>query len=154
MNEVLTKELAIKKAKKAEKMLSLNFILDEYAKLKIVDADVKECTLTIETKLPKEFENLHETIHGGASAWLVDHAMAIVLSTYGNAVHGTTVDMHINYLSPLYANKKITLIAKSVKIGGYLRRGCVDVYCNGVHCLSATGNYTGIKMPHVFEEKL
>lgn len=154
MNEVLTKEIVLKRAKKAKKLLSENFVLDQMANIKVVDVDVKEQTVTMETKLPDEFNNLHGTIHGGASAWLVDHGMAIVVATYGGVVHGTTVDMNINYLSPLIAGKKITIVAKAVKVGGYLRRASIELYSNNVHCVSATGNYTGIKMPHVYEEKL
>ena len=146
MNEIFTKEEALEKAKRALEVLQRDFILDILSPGEVVDVDPVECTVTLEYVLSEACRNPWGIAHGGATAWLCDLCMAVAIGTYGGAVHGTTIDMTVNYIEPIPLNQPIKVVSKSTKIGGYIRRGESFVYVGDKLAASSVGNYTGIKM--------
>ena len=146
MNDIITKEEAFKRAKKALDVLKKDFILDRLVPGKVIDVDSKECTVTLEYVLPDDCTNPWGISHGGATAWLCDLCMAVAISTYGGAVHGTTIDMTVNYIEPIPLNQPIRVVTKCTKIGGFIRRGESSVYVGSKLAATSVGNYTGIKM--------
>ena len=146
MNEIFTKEEAFEKAKKALEVLQKDFILDRLAPGKVIDVDPAACTVTLEYSLTDDCRNPWGIAHGGATAWLCDLCMAVAIGTYGSVVHGTTIDMTVNYIEPIPLNQPIKVVSKSIKIGGYVRRGESYIYVGNKLAASSVGNYTGIKM--------
>ena len=73
-------------------------------------------------------------------------SMAIGIATYGAAVHGTTIDMTVNYLNPIPRASLVQVVCKSIKIGGFIRRAEAKIYVEDQLVATSVGNYTGAKM--------
>lgn len=86
---------------------------DEKLGIKVIKVEKGKAILELETK--RDFTNNIGLIHGGVTFSLCDTAMGLAALTLG--IDSVTVEMKINYLSPVKADEKITAIGKVLKKG-------------------------------------
>ncbi|HKO99431.1 MAG TPA: PaaI family thioesterase [Pyrinomonadaceae bacterium] len=96
MKEVAIKASQIKRVHKALSMVP-------YAKLLGIELDeVGYGTATLSLPVRKELTQNHGVVHGGATASLIDSAMALaIIPLLGPKEKVTTVDLTISYLRPV-----------------------------------------------------
>jgi uncharacterized protein (TIGR00369 family) len=72
--------------------------------------------LTMEMEVKQELYNIVGTLHGGATATLIDAAAGVALIGHLGGRKVTTVELKVNYLRPA-AEGKIRARARFVKVG-------------------------------------
>lgn len=82
--------------------------------------------------------NLFGIMHGGICATSFDIAMGIVCSAIANDKRVLTVDMFINYISPLEGGDEFTITVKVLRIGGQFIRLQAEGYSENSGALVAT----------------
>ncbi|KAM6579078.1 hypothetical protein CsatB_030915 [Cannabis sativa] len=71
------------------------------------------CSLTVPTRLLRGDNSLH----GGATATMVDLIGSAVLYTHGVPASGVSVEINISYLDSAYAGEEIEVEAKTLLLG-------------------------------------
>ena len=138
------KELAISASqiKRVHKALSLV----PYAKLLGIELEeVGFGTATLVLPVRKELIQNHGVVHGGATASLIDSAMALaIIPLLGPKEKVTTVDLTICYLRPVTAGQ-MKAVAKVIRSGRRLISVSAEVF-NGNATLTAIALSTYIKI--------
>ena len=83
--------------------------------------------VTIECPIRPEFFNIHQTLHGGVTATLVDVAGGFGTISYYGGRPCATVEMKLSYFLPL-TGKKVTARSKLLRAGNTLCVWQVDVH--------------------------
>ena len=84
--------------------------------------------VTIECKVRDELRNLAGLLHGGVIATMADAVVGISIARHFRGSRRiTTIEMKLNYLSPIAAGKSIAR-AHMLRIGAHLCVGRVDVF--------------------------
>lgn len=97
--------------------------------------------LTMELDVTPQIMNMLGTLHGGATATLIDAAAGVaVIGHYGGQRATTTVEMKVNYLRPVTGGK-VRARARFLKLGKTLAVINCDVKDEHGH-LIATGLLT------------
>ena len=68
-------------------------------------------------KLSANHVNSRKTIHGGVTATLVDWAGGLAIATHGLEKTGTSVDIHVNYISTAHVGDLIEVEGTANKVG-------------------------------------
>lgn len=94
--------------------------------MELLEMRVGEAVLRL--KMRDELRQPHGLLHGGATASLIDTAMAFaVVSMLGEAEKASTVDLTIHYLRPVTSGE-ITCTAKVLRGGKKLLTVSAEVY--------------------------
>ncbi|MBE7544049.1 MAG: PaaI family thioesterase [Bryobacteraceae bacterium] len=73
--------------------------------------------LTMEMDVTPRVHNILGTLHGGATATLIDAAVGVaIIGHFGGQRQTTTVDMKLNYLRPVAAGK-VRARSRFIKLG-------------------------------------
>jgi uncharacterized protein (TIGR00369 family) len=83
--------------------------------------------LTMELEVIDTLKNILGTLHGGATASLIDAAIGVAIIRQLGGRPATTVELKLNYLRPA-AEGKVRARAKVVKIGKTLAVGTAEVH--------------------------
>lgn len=79
--------------------------------------DLSDGAATVKLEMRNELRQPHELLHGGATASLIDTAMAFaVVTELGEGEKASTVDLTVHYLRPVTAGE-IVCAAKVVRAG-------------------------------------
>jgi acyl-coenzyme A thioesterase 13 len=68
-------------------------------------------------KLSTNHVNSRKTIHGGVTATLVDWAGGLAIATHGLEKTGSSVDIHVNYISTAHVDDLIEIEGTANKVG-------------------------------------
>lgn len=143
----LTKEKLLYRAKRIIMIFNTGrCILDSSVPLKVTDCNIDEQSIDVCVDVKENTLNLFGSMHGGIIAWIADVAMATAVATFVGEVHGTTIDMNINYIKPLPAGTKIVCRAWNQNCGNFIRRARADFFIDDKLAASCMGNYTGRKI--------
>lgn len=96
--------------------------------------------LTLELQVTDSLKNILGTLHGGATAALMDAAIGLAIIGQLGGRTATTVELKLNYLRPA-TQGKVRARAKIVKIGKTLAVGTAEVHDMHGH-LIAMGSAT------------
>ena len=83
--------------------------------------------LTIEMEITPELKNILGTLHGGATASLIDAAIGVAIIRQLGGRPATTVELKLNYLRPA-AQGKVRARSKIIKIGKTLVVGTAEIH--------------------------
>lgn len=90
--------------------------------------DMKDGEATINLTVREEVKQPHGLLHGGATATLIDTAMAFaVITKLTREEKASTVDLNVHYLRPV-TNGEISCVAKVVKAGRRLFTVSAEVF--------------------------
>lgn len=101
--------------------------------------------VTVECPIRHEFLNMHQTLHGGVTATLVDVAAGFACIAHGDGQPVTTVELKLNYFLPL-TGKKASARAQILRAGSTLYVCRVDVF-NEHRKLAGSGIVTYMRVP-------
>jgi acyl-CoA thioesterase len=120
-----TKEIAAELVEKAREVFSkVPFIRLIGMEL----ADLKDGEATVKLKMRDELRQPHGLLHGGATASVIDTAMAFaVVTKLSKEEKASTVDLNVYYLRPV-KDGEITCTAKIVKAGKRLLTVSAEVF--------------------------
>ncbi len=91
-------------------------------------ADLKDGEATVKLKIRDELRQPHGLLHGGATASVIDTAMAFaVVTKLSKEEKASTVDLNVYYLRPVI-DGEITCTAKIVKAGKRLLTVSAEVF--------------------------
>lgn len=96
--------------------------------------------LTLEMEITDRMKNILGTLHGGATAALIDAAIGVSIIGQLGGRPATTVEMKVNYLRPAKEGK-VRARAKIVKLGKTLAVATAEVHDPHGHII-ATGSAT------------
>ncbi|KAL7144226.1 hypothetical protein ABFS83_08G245000 [Erythranthe nasuta] len=96
------------------------------------------CSLTV----PPRLLNTGNTLHGGATAALVDIAGSAVIYTMGAPTTGVSVEINVSYLSGAYVGEEIEIDSKALRVGKSLAVVSVDFTSKKTGKLIAQGRHT------------
>ncbi|KAF7834085.1 acyl-coenzyme A thioesterase 13-like [Senna tora] len=68
-------------------------------------------------KIPRRLLNTHNSLHGGATATMVDLVGSAAICTMGAPTVGVSVEINVTYLDAAYADEDIEIEAKILRIG-------------------------------------
>lgn len=88
-----------------------------------------------------ELQNRYETLHGGCIATIVDTVGTLAILTTGSR-SGVSVNISVNYLSPMPGGKEAEIEATVVKAGKTLSTARVDIRNKATGQLVASGTHT------------
>jgi acyl-CoA thioesterase len=83
--------------------------------------------VTLELEVTPELTNLLGTLHGGATASLIDAAIGVAVIGLLGGRPATTVELKLNYLRPA-THGKVRARSKIIKIGKTLAFGTAEVH--------------------------
>lgn len=108
-------------------------------------AELEIGTACLELAIRDELRQPHGLLHGGATASLIDTAMAFaVVTSIGEEETASTVDLNVHYLRPA-RNGKIVCRAKVVKNGRRLLTVSAEVFDeNDKMIATALSTYTRV----------
>lgn len=107
-------------------------------------ADLKSGEAVMKLKMREELRQPHGVLHGGATASIIDSAMAFAIITIlAEDEKATTVDLTVHYLRPVVEGE-ITCTAKVVRAGKRILTVSAEVV-NGEEKLVATALSTYAK---------
>ncbi|MBI5495529.1 MAG: PaaI family thioesterase [Deltaproteobacteria bacterium] len=109
--------------------------------LELVDAAAGAASIRLRVTTP--VQNINGALHGGAVAFLVDHAGTLAIITAdrdGRA--GVTTDLNLTYLAPGRADENVLARARVLKVGRTLAFVSVDVVRESDGTLLAQGRMT------------
>lgn len=85
--------------------------------LRLRVARVYKDGLTMELDVSPEVKNILGTLHGGATAALIDAATGVaIIGHFGGQREATTVEMKVNYLRPV-SGGKVRARARFIRMG-------------------------------------
>ncbi|KAL7104658.1 hypothetical protein ACP275_08G259900 [Erythranthe tilingii] len=96
------------------------------------------CSLTV----PPRLLNTGNTLHGGATAALVDIAGSAVIYTMGAPTTGVSVEINVSYLSGAYVGEEIEIDSKALRVGKSVAVVSVDFTSKKTGKLIAQGRHT------------
>ena len=98
----------------------------------------------VEIVLPvgPELLNSYGTLHGGASATLVDLVGTLALMTKDVTKAGVSVDLNVSFTSAVKAGDSVRIIGRVLKLGGKLGFTTVDIYRESDSKLVVSGRHT------------
>jgi uncharacterized protein (TIGR00369 family) len=89
--------------------------------------EFSENSATMKMPMKEELRQPYGLLHGGATASLIDTAMAFaVVAAIGDEEKATTVDLTVHYLRPV-VNETTICVAKTVRVGRRLITVSADV---------------------------
>lgn len=109
--------------------------------LEVLDAGNGQATVRL--AVGQEVQNINGSLHGGATAFLVDHAGTLAIMTAdrdGRA--GVTTDLNITYLAAARGGEPVLARARVLKPGRTLSFVTVDVVREADGVLCAQGRMT------------
>ena len=83
--------------------------------------------VTVECPIRPEYFNIHQTLHGGVTAALVDVAGGFATTAHYGGRRCATVEMKINYFLPL-TGRKVTARSRILRAGKTLCVSQVEVH--------------------------
>ena len=82
----------------------------------------------VEMDVTEAVQNLNGSLHGGATAALVDHVGTVaIMSADREARPGVTTDLNVTYLAPAPTGSKVIADATVLKVGKIMAYVSVDV---------------------------
>ena len=135
MNDEQKKQIAFEVVKNTPYLKLLGIELDE----------IEVGTAVMSLPMTEKLRQPHGLLHGGATASLIDTAMAFaVVSVLADGEKASTVDLTVHYLRPVI-NEKTTCTAKIVKAGKRLLTVTADVVNeNGKLIATAISTYSKV----------
>jgi acyl-CoA thioesterase len=107
-------------------------------------ADLKDGEATVKLKMREELRQPHGLLHGGATASVIDTAMAFaVVTKLTKAEKASTVDLNVYYLRPVISGE-IVCTAKIVKAGKRLLTVSAEVFNEEKLIATALSTYTKV----------
>ncbi|KAI4336433.1 hypothetical protein L6164_014962 [Bauhinia variegata] len=68
-------------------------------------------------KVPTRFLNCGNSLHGGATATLVDLVGSASISTIGSPRTGVSVEINVSYLDAAYVDEDIEIEGRTLRVG-------------------------------------
>lgn len=102
------------------------------------DADSAEAVLSHIVQEPEV--NIYGTLHGGIITWLMDTTMGITGRAYTGYETIVTMDIHVNFLRPVYAGDEVFIKAKVTHAGSKIVNIVSEMYAK--EKLTATADAT------------
>ena len=102
------------------------------------DADSAEAVLSHIVQAPEV--NIYGTLHGGIITWLMDTTMGITGRAYTGYETIVTMDIHVNFLRPVYAGDEVFIKAKVTHAGSKIVNIVSEMYAK--EKLTATADAT------------
>ncbi|GAB6029926.1 hypothetical protein CHUAL_005624 [Chamberlinius hualienensis] len=87
-------------------------------KIKVISAG--EGNFVCEVTVDKDMINIHNTMHGGCTASIVDMISSAALLTSSKPFPGVSVDLSVSYMSGAKLGEDLIIDAKTLKVGGTL----------------------------------
>jgi uncharacterized protein (TIGR00369 family) len=107
--------------------------------------DVHQDGVTVECPIREDFFNMHDTLHGGVTATLVDVAGGFATFARYGLRPATTVEMKLSYFLPV-TGSKVTARSKILRAGKTLCVSLVEVF-TGEGKLAAAALITYMLLP-------
>jgi uncharacterized domain 1 len=117
-----------------------------FAKLLGIElAELRDGEVVMRMKMRDELRQPHGVLHGGATASLIDTAMAFaVITKLAADEKATTVDLTVHFLRPV-VDEDVTCKAKIVRAGKRLLTVSADVFSdNGKQIATAISTYSKV----------
>lgn len=105
--------------------------------------EIKPGEVTIKLKATRDLLNGHGIIHGGVTATLCDNAMGMAMLSLGK--NPTTVEMKVNYMSPVQLGEELKAVGRVIRSGRTLTIVEADVFIDDKIVIKALGTYIDIK---------
>ncbi|XP_021889849.1 acyl-coenzyme A thioesterase 13 [Carica papaya] len=93
-------------------------------------------------KVPSRLLNSADTLHGGATATLVDLVGSAVIFTHGASVTGVSVEINVSFLDAVYVDEEIEIEAKTLRIGKAVGVVSVEIRKKKTGKIVAQGRHT------------
>ncbi len=87
------------------------------------------CEVLFKLKVEKDFCNILNVMHGGATSTLVDIATTFAISGFDrNLRHSVSIELSCYYLNPINLNSEILIHCKAPKIGKNIAYSYCEIY--------------------------
>ncbi|KAH6756009.1 Thioesterase superfamily protein [Perilla frutescens var. hirtella] len=96
------------------------------------------CSFTV----PRRLVNSGNTLHGGATAALVDVIGSAVIFTMGAPTTGVSVEINVSYLNGAAVGEEVEIESKALRVGKALAVVSVDLKSKKTGKLIAQGRHT------------
>lgn len=93
-----------------------------------VSCDAKNAEGVLSHTVSEPEVNIYGTLHGGIISWLMDTAMGIFARAYTGYETIVTLDIHVNFLRPVYAGDKIFIKAGVTHAGSKVVNSISEMY--------------------------
>ncbi|XP_011083209.1 acyl-coenzyme A thioesterase 13 [Sesamum indicum] len=107
-------------------------------KIDHIERGLVVCSFTV----PPRLLNTGNTLHGGATAALVDIVGSAVIFTMGAPTTGVSVEINVSYLSGADVGEEIEIESKALRVGKALAVVSVDFRSKKTGKLIAQGRHT------------
>ncbi len=107
---------------------------------------VEEGELCLQYLVREEMTNPLQTLHGGATAAIVDDSIGAAVFSLGAGASYRTVNITIDYFAPARINEYIKVNARIVKKGRQIINAECEIWNNDKSRLLAKGNSNLIKL--------
>ncbi|CDP18339.1 unnamed protein product [Coffea canephora] len=92
--------------------------------------------------VPSRLLNTGTSLHGGATATLVDMVGSAVIYTVGSPVTGVSVEINVSYLDGAYVGDEIEIEAKTLRVGKAIAVVSVELKNKKTGKIIAQGRHT------------
>ncbi|CAK9139402.1 unnamed protein product [Ilex paraguariensis] len=93
-------------------------------------------------KIPTRLLNSGNSLHGGATAMLVDVVGSAVIYTVGAPMTGVSVEINVSYMDAAYAGEEIEIESKALRIGKAIAVVSVELRKRKTGKIIAQGRHT------------
>ncbi|KAG6571321.1 Acyl-coenzyme A thioesterase 13, partial [Cucurbita argyrosperma subsp. argyrosperma] len=114
-----------------------NFVMTDL-RVDLIEPGRIVCSL----KVPARLLNENNSLHGGASASLVDCIGSVALKTLGANTTGVSLEINLSYLDAAYLDEEIEIDAKVLRLGKTIAVINVELRRKGNGKIIAQGRHT------------
>lgn len=105
--------------------------------------NLKDMEIYFKYKVPQEVTNTYGTMHGGAITTLVDEVTSIVITSFDrDNRNSVSVNLDVNFISPIKINSSVLLHCKVLKLGKTLSFSELDFLDLENNKILAKGSHT------------
>lgn len=116
-----------------------------YLQFELLECSAETGEYTLRCKTAQWMKNVMNSLHGGISATVADHAMGIVANSIRHEEGiGPTVQLQLSYHRPLVAGEDILVKVRVLSVSKSMTHLTAEAFSDAnpdVLCLSATGIY-------------